>query len=282
MYRLSTFNSELSCKLVEPETNTVGSDFIKDNFDRLLNYTARKLNINTKFEDSTRANDLLTDVFIKITEDEQDGCGYNPNYFENGDNITVEQYIFAKIIGYAKNSRYSKEYVEGGRPVKVNNTTSVTTEMQDGKIVKYEVTKEKIYRGQVIAMSSAFEERGKDGKDTDRNYKSERDFIDAQVSAFSDEPPTNITDNIDSVESIRSQIDYCIKIGSINELDIMNMFKHIDDFGEILKTKEIANMVVDSLKEINEVNKTFAQCLYDILSFRNDNREQFELILSEF
>ena len=279
-YRLSTYVNNLECGLKEPELNTEASDFIRDNYKKLIKYTAKKLGIDTRYEDSTRADDLLTDIFIKVTEDEQDGCGYNANYFENGDNITIEQYIYSKINGYSKNTKYSKDYVEGGRPVSTLKTIN-TTINEDGKIESFEIVKETTYTGAVIAMSQALMPRDRD-EERENATKRENEFNSAQMSAFDDEPPTSLIDEVDAVNSIRNQIDYCIKIGNKNDIDIRNMLKHIDEFSEILHSKEISNMVFKSIKEINDINAKFAQDLFDVILFRENNRQLFDKIILEF
>ncbi|MEM4385953.1 MAG: hypothetical protein QXD03_05340 [Candidatus Anstonellales archaeon] len=79
--------------LFDGNYNNMGSEYIKNNYGTLLNFAEKLV--------GESAVDLLNDVFIAVIEDENNGEGYDENL-----GLTVDEYIYGRIKGYSRNSRY--------------------------------------------------------------------------------------------------------------------------------------------------------------------------------
>ena len=123
--RTNAFSIE--AKLVEPETNNEASTFITSKYLELIKFI-KSLGIKGE-----KANDLLHDVYISITDAEADGRGYDMDYsVKNGnDNIMlVEQFVIGRIKLYAKNNRYRTDIVDQGN-TSFTKTTCIETPVLD-------------------------------------------------------------------------------------------------------------------------------------------------------
>lgn len=97
---------EVRAKFLEPVINREASEFIKDNYNEI----ARNV---LKFKvPEDKALDLLNDVYISIVNAENQGNGYDYNKSTEGGIITVEEFIYGRIKGYAKNDRYRTDIAE--------------------------------------------------------------------------------------------------------------------------------------------------------------------------
>lgn len=91
-----------SYKLFEGE-NREASDFVSENYHRMVE-AAHKMGVR-----SDLANDVVHDVYISLLRSEQSGNAYDSEYCENGDYISVEEFVFGRLKGYCKNGRYHTE-----------------------------------------------------------------------------------------------------------------------------------------------------------------------------
>lgn len=92
--------------LIKGNTNTMISDYILNNYDRLLIYVERLPHI-----DKTLTSLLLNDVWLNWSKKEQQGFGYSPTRIgKNGENMTVEQVVENTLKSYAKNPKYTIKY----------------------------------------------------------------------------------------------------------------------------------------------------------------------------
>ena len=88
---------------IEADTNHEASDYIHDNYSTILKQTRKMQGV--AFD---KAEDLLMDVFVSIREAELNGLGYNSEEHSNdGDIITVAEFVYGRIKGYSRNKKYS-------------------------------------------------------------------------------------------------------------------------------------------------------------------------------
>lgn len=87
--------------LIVEDDNTEFTDYVTENFERLIKYASR-LNI-----DVSKAQDLISDVWISYKNNEENGKGFD---MSKGHSLiqTVEESVKARIKCYAKNVRYHR------------------------------------------------------------------------------------------------------------------------------------------------------------------------------
>lgn len=86
-------------KMFDLSTNTLATDYMARNIDRLYSF-ARTLQI-----DKSKAEDLVQDVLESILKAEKSGDGYQFSS-DKATMITVGEFVKGRIKGYAKNKRY--------------------------------------------------------------------------------------------------------------------------------------------------------------------------------
>jgi hypothetical protein len=106
----------IEAEVIEPNVNREASSYLIDHYEELIAFI-RKADIKDE-----KAHDLLHDVFISITEAEDDGNGFDMEFGSkvNEDGsidvnlMCVEQFVRGRINMYAKNSKYRADIVEAG------------------------------------------------------------------------------------------------------------------------------------------------------------------------
>lgn len=273
-------NFNLDSVLVEPETNDEASTYITNRYTDLIRI------IKSNGIKDEKAHDLLHDVYISICEAEADGRGYDMEYSaKNGnDNIMlVEQFVIGRIKLYAKNSKYRTDVIETGKTT-CTKTVCIETPLVDKNGQVYDK-----YGNPVM----------------ERKYTKEKVNIVASISAASYNPGSDVSDNNDSFQkayamatsndtidelaeyySLKEQIDYCIDLCSLHNINILNILKNIDKLASMLgdcsKKKKTADTVFSKLNELVEYHTEFGDALMNILKYSSSNRANFDIILSAY
>lgn len=270
-----------SAYIIEPEINNDASDYIVNNYNTLIEII-KKLNIKDE-----KAHDLLHDVFVSIVEAENDGNGFDMEYWNKTNDeqqvslMCVQQFVIGRIKQYAKNAKYRTDIIEAG-------STSVKKKVvyydvaigQDGHEVvnsrgnvkaKKRVEYEKV-KVMVTTNAATFNDGG---EVTENNDDFQKAFAVASVA--------DSTDDIAEMYSLRDQINYCIDICDLHNINIMNMFKNMDMLagmlGETSKKKKSAESVFKGIYDLINRYTDFGNALMDVLSYSVKNRAAFDIVI---
>ena len=179
----------MNASFIEPKVNTEASDYFAEHFDEIRRQ-ARKMGIHADYVD-----DLVTDVWQSIREAELNGNGYDVSHSNEGDVITVEEFVYGRIKGYSMNIKYRPDISE--RRISKNSTRSI----------------------EIIAASST---------DT-----SELDKLDNFQKAYALAATYDDIDAIEAEMSLRSNIEFCMGFDEAIGFNIINLLKNIDAFAEV-------------------------------------------------
>ena len=270
--QMNNFNVNLGIctTLVEPEVNNLASNYIEKNYEKLANFT-RAIGIREK------CYDLLNDVFISIREAEKEGEGYQMMSYNNNDSdfITVEQFVKGRIKGYSKNVRYRADIVENASSnVYGSKKIEIETIDEYGNVVKnYRTIREK-----TRVLNSSFASSFNEGED-------ELDNSDGYQKAYAMAAEKDDLTEIEEMHSLRENIDFCIDICNLYDVNIVNIFKNIDDLAEMLGNsgkKSSYDGIFDNLTRLVKYHDELGQSIRDVIMFSMKNKEQFEKTICRY
>lgn len=283
---IGTKGIQSSAYILEPVINREASNYIIDNYRNLIGIV-RSCDVKEE-----KANDLLHDVYISIVDAEENGEGFDMEYGsrvnEDGEIETnlmsVEQFVIGRIKLYAKNNKYRTDVIEATNGTVNEVHTYYDTEMDEHghevlnkngtpKLVK------RVERRKVNILMTANAASFNEGGDVaDNNDDFQKAFATAAVA--------DSTDDITEMMSLREQIDYCIDICSLHDVNILNVFKNIDALADMLgdysKKKKTAESVFSKLSELVEYHTELGTNLIEILRYSAKNRSVFEAIIATY
>lgn len=283
---IGTKGIQSSAYILETVINREASSYIIDNYRNLIGIV-RSCDVKEE-----KANDLLHDVYISIVDAEENGEGFDMEYGsrvnEDGEIeanlMSVEQFVIGRIKLYAKNNKYRTDVIEATNGTVNEVHTYYDTEMdehghevlnKDGtpKLVK------RVERRKVNILMTANAASFNEGGDVaDNNDDFQKAFATAAVA--------DSTDDITEMMSLREQIDYCIDICSLHDVNILNVFKNIDALADMLgdysKKKKTAESVFSKLSELVEYHTELGTNLIEILRYSAKNRSVFEAIIATY
>ncbi len=283
---IGTKGIQSSAYILEPVINREASSYIIDNYRNLIGIV-RSCDVKEE-----KANDLLHDVYISIVDAEENGEGFDMEYGsrvnEDGEIeanlMSVEQFVIGRIKLYAKNNKYRTDVIEATNGTVNEIHTYYDAEMdehghevlnKDGtpKLVK------RVERRKVNILMTANAASFNEGGDVaDNNDDFQKAFATAAVA--------DSTDDITEMMSLREQIDYCIDICSLHDVNILNVFKNIDALADMLgdysKKKKTAESVFSKLSELVEYHTELGTNLIEILRYSAKNRSVFEAIIATY
>lgn len=272
-------------RLVEPVINREASNYIIEHYDELLTFI-RKNSIKEE-----KANDLLHDVYISMVESEDNCEGYDMNFCDMSDKhkndtvfIDVAQFVYGRIKGYIKNAKYRTDVVE----VNTGNTYETHVyylteidkngnEVLDKNGVPKKVKKvERIKKATMITANAASFEAGADSEE--KNDEFQKAFLSASVA--------DSTDDVTELLSLREQIDFCIDLCSMHNVNIMNVFKNLDELTNLVscrsKRKKNADGVFSKITELAELHSDFGESLMSIIKFYSLHAVEFKSIIATY
>lgn len=176
-------------EFIEPNVNTEASDYFAEHFDEIRKQTSR-MGVHADYID-----DLIADVWQSIREAELNGNGYDVSHSNEGDVITVEEFIYGRIKGYSMNIKYRPDVSE--RRVSKNSTRCV----------------------EIIAASST------DTSDLDKLDSFQKSY--ALAATYDD------IDAIEVEMSLRSNIEFCMEFDSQIGFSIINLLRNMEEFATI-------------------------------------------------
>lgn len=275
-FTLATNGIDIGAYIVEPVVNHEASDYIINNYNALINIIK---SYNIKAE---KAGDLLHDVYISIVDSENNGMGFNMEYGSTLDKpndsiINVEQFVIGRINGYSKNMKYSTDVIEATKGYVNQQDVVYDKVLNNDGTVKEVKRKVETHKVQIMMTSNAASYN--DGVDVDSNNDN---FQKAYATAFT----SDSTDDLDDLYSVREQIDYCIDVCNLHGVNILNIFKNIDELANMLgdysKKKKTSDGVFSKLSKIVEYNDELANSVMDILRFSSANKSIFEEIIATY
>lgn len=107
------------------------SQFVADNYELLV------LNASKMGVDPHKCNDIVHDVFMSILKAEENGEGYDMNKGKVSGFITVDQFVFGRLKGYSRNTKYQRDNASG-EEISASSTSSDVMELS-GAQMAYEM-----------------------------------------------------------------------------------------------------------------------------------------------
>lgn len=266
--------------LVEPDSNTEASSYITSNYSDLIKII-KSLGIKDE-----KAHDLLHDVFISICEAEEDGNGYDIDYGAKTGGaglILVEQFVVGRIKKYANNTKYRTDVMEKG-----NISCTVTTYYDEPVLDKRGYVKDK--NGNIVTQRKCEKKKiGIEATVCAASYNQGSDVAELNDSFQKAYAMATAADTIDDVAefySLKEQIDYCIDVCTLHDVNILNVFKNVDMLADMLgdysKKKKNADSVFAKLSELVTYHNELGAALTNILTYSSSNRNNFDLVLASY
>lgn len=279
----NTGDFNLPSKIVEPGMNTEASSYIVNNYKKLIGI------IKSYDICEDKAEDLLSDVYISIRESEADGNGYDMTYsMKNGhDNIMmVEQFVIGRIKLYAKNDRYRSDVIETGITSYVKtscyevpklDTNGYVYDKDGNQVMEKKYIKEKI--NIKASLNAASFNSGNDVADNNDSFQK------AYAMAECADAPGSIED-VNEYYSLHEQIDYCIDICSMYDVNILNILRNMDKLasllGDVSRKKKTSDIIFKKLHDIVEYHDEFGTALMNVIRYSMMNRSNFDAVLASF
>ena len=169
---------------LEPKVNHVASNYLSEHYDEICRQT-RRMHVHPD-----QVGDLVSDVWTSIRDAELRGEGYDVSHSNEGDIITVEEFIFGRIKGYSMNSKYR------------NDATERHTSKDTAKSVE------------IVSASCG------DASDLDN--------LDGFQKAYALAASYDAIEDVDAELSLRSNIQFCVTFNDAIGFNLINFFKHMD------------------------------------------------------
>lgn len=260
-----------STALKEIRVNHDASEYI------INNYSLIQKAVVAKGIDVDRAKDLISDMYLNLFESETNGDGYDEDYGDGG--ISVGQFVIARALQYAKNVKYSNEYVDTATDKMVVNEVVETPMLnkdgsykrdRKGNIKMNKQINKKTVRSSIAVYAAT--DCGIGGEVSNDGFQTAY----AMASVVDEEP-----DFIGEKE-IREYIDTCIDICSLHNYDILPILKNISELASVVavsKSNAVSNML-GKLTSIVKANDDLGEAIREIFKYREDNLDEYEGIIA--
>lgn len=83
--------------------NSIASNYIAEHYHEMVK-TAIKMGV-----DPHKSHDIVHDVYMSIKHSEENDDGFNPNRGNRSDYITVSEFVYGRMKGYARNPKYQRD-----------------------------------------------------------------------------------------------------------------------------------------------------------------------------
>lgn len=202
---------------IEPVVNTEASQYIASHLSE-IRVSARKMGV-----DQDKVDDLISDVWLSIHEAELNGNGYDISHSNEGDIITVEEFVFGRIKGYSMNNKYRSDVSE--RRYSKDSTKCI----------------------EVISASSS--------------DASDLDSLDGFQKAFALASTYDDIDNVEAELSLRSNIEFCMSFDSEIGFSIINLLKNIEIFNELGFNNSLFDKLKEACEYHDEFGTAFKEVM---------------------
>lgn len=212
----SNFNG-LMAAFIEPVVNNEASQYIASHLSEIRNQT-RKMGV-----DQDKVDDLVSDVWLSIREAELNGNGYDISHSNDGDVITVEEFVYGRIKGYSMNNKYRSGIME--RRLSKDSTKSI----------------------EIISASCS--------------DASDLDSLDGFQKAFALASTYDDIDNVEAEISIRSNIEFCLGFDEQIGFKLINLLKNIDLFSQVGFNSSLFDKLKEAIAYHDEFGSAFKEVM---------------------
>lgn len=223
---------EVSSGFRDAVYNDLASKYIADNYKELVMST-RNFGIGENFRD-----DLINDLFISIVSKEEAGEGY-----DEGLGISVREFIFGCIKGYAKNLRY-----------------------KNSSDIRYKKSKDSEEREKIGAFASSFT----------GSEESLSGFQMALVNAVDENSGLEYEDSERYIDLV-NDVSMCLEFEDRVNMDLKVFFKNIEMFVEMVqgRNRTIFNKLFDTLKLHGDFESSFLR----VVEMYGKNKEAYMKVM---
>lgn len=207
----------MNAAFIEPNVNKEASNYMTEHLDEIRRQ-ARKMGINQDMLD-----DLISDVWLSIRDAELRGEGYNVAHSNDGDVITVEEFVYGRIKRYSLNIKYRSDVSER------------------------HTSKDKSKSIEVFSASCS---------DT-----SDLDNLDGFQKAYALAASYDDIDDVDAEISLRSNIEFCIGFNDIIGFNVVNFFKNMDMFSSIAFNPGIFDKLKEAMNYHSDFRDAFREIM---------------------
>lgn len=218
---------------LEPEINNSASRYIINNYDEIVK-NVLKFGVH-----KDKAEDLVHDVYISVVEAEKEGLGFDMNKSKTGDYIVVSNYIYGKLKGYSKSSKYRTD------------------------IVDYREIRSKNKKDFVIVMAGS------------ANDNTDYDVMSSFQKAYNLAPSYDSLEDVEERLSIRERIEFCMEFDDVIKMNILEFFRNLD----ALRKVDINKSIFNGLKEALNYHDEFADAFRGVLRYYANNRSDFDHVI---
>lgn len=231
--------SGLNCDtLLEPNVNHLASEYMTEHYEEILGSVRKFVGI-----DINKSEDLVHDVFLSIIQSELEGEGYSISKSNDGDVITVREFVYGRLKGYSKNKNYAREGCDKHTSKKMVKGNAVS-------VVDFDI----------IPASS-------DG---------DPESMDSIQRAYSNASSYDMSiESIDSEMSLRQDIKFCLEFNDVVGFNLINLFRNIDVF-----STNFDNSILDGLREKMKYHNEFGDALVNVLLCAKDHRSVYDQVLA--
>lgn len=209
---------------IEPVINTEASDFMTNNLSSIRNQV-RKMGV-----DQDKIDDLIGDVWLSIHEAELRGEGYDISHSNEGDVITVEEFVYGRIKRYSLNSRYHSQFVERRVSKKADKNVEVVS----------------------ASCSDA----------------SDLDNLDGFQKAYAMAASYDDMDKLESELSLRKNIEFCMTFDDVIGFKFLNLLKNLSVFSEFGFNNGIFDKLKDTIANNADLGEAFKEVMSVALTNR--------------
>lgn len=83
--------------------NSMASDYVESHYGEMVK-TAMKMGV-----DPNKCHDIVHDVYMSLKHSEENDDGFNPSRGNRCDYITVSEFVYGRLKGYARNPKYQRD-----------------------------------------------------------------------------------------------------------------------------------------------------------------------------
>lgn len=217
-FTVETNYAGMSARFVNPVINSEASTYLSLHLNEVINYVRSKHTI-----DPSKVDDLINDVWESLRNSELEGEGYDISHSRDGDVITVAQYVYGRINGYAANHTY-----------------------HIGSMEK-RLSKDPMKTIDIVSASCS--------------DASDLDSLDGYQKAYALAASEDDIDMIDDMLSLRSNIDICRAYDKDIGFGVVNLLKNIDMFASVDFNSGIFDKVRKLVARSEEFRDAFHQIL---------------------
>ena len=179
----------MDAMFIEPVVDHQATSYIESHIDEIRKQV-RKMGI-----DFDLADDLINDVWLSLIEAENNGNGYDVSHSNDGDIITVEEFVYGRIKGYSMNSKYRSDVSE--RHYSKDSSKSI----------------------EVISASAG--------------DASDLDTMDGFQKAYALAASYDDIENVEAELSLRSNIEFCLSFNDSVGFNMINFFRNMEMISSI-------------------------------------------------